>query len=137
MSKNIGDDQTVHASVRNNTRDQRTTTAEHDQPTTPEMYGSFRVITEEEYVQENTRWVLGGSVGLPPLNIQQRNAGRPNIDYFIKLKKWMSEAHTQRDASLRPATVQPLAPLTFIHAEPGAGKKFDPGMGGLWQTTPR
>jgi hypothetical protein len=36
----------------NNTLDQRRTTAEHDLPTTPEMYGSFRVITEEEYAPE-------------------------------------------------------------------------------------
>ena len=122
MSNNIRDDQSTHASVHNNTRDQRRTTTEHDLPTTSELYGSFRVITEEEYADENRRWVLSGSAGLPPLNIQQRNAGRPNIDYFIKLKKWMSEAHTQRDAGLRPATVQPVAPLTFIHAEPGAGK---------------
>ena len=86
----------------------------HDLPTTPEMYGSFKVIIEEEYAQENRRWVAGGRVGLPPLNIQQRNAGRPNIDYFIKLKKWMTEAHIQRDAGLRPTTVQPIAPLTYV-----------------------
>ena len=124
MTNSIKDHQSSDATAGNNMRDQRRTTAEHDLPTSPEIYGTFKVITAEEYAQENIRWVSGGRVGLPPLNLQQRNAGRPNIDYFIKLKKWMTDAHIQRDAGLRPTALQPVAPKTFIHAEPGAGKSI-------------
>ena len=38
------------------------------------------------------------------------------------LKKWMTDAHVQRELRRSPATPQPVAPLMFIHAEPGAGK---------------
>ena len=34
----------------------------------------------------------------------------------------MTDAHVQRDLRRTPATPQPIAPLMFIHAEPGAGK---------------
>jgi hypothetical protein len=122
MMNYIGEDPPTDASARTTARDRRRSTSDRDEPTTPETYGAFANISEEQYAEENNRWVASGSVGLPPLNIQQRNAGRPNIDYFIILKKWMTDAHVQRDLRRSPATPQPVAPLMFIHAEPGAGK---------------
>lgn len=95
---------------------------EPDIATTPELYGAFADITETAFQADSLRWVALGMIGLPPLNPQQRDAGRPNVDYFIKLKKWMVEAHLQRDLNRRPASPQPIAPLIFVHAEPGAGK---------------
>jgi hypothetical protein len=116
------EDPLTDASVRMTARDRSRFTSDHDELTTPEIYGTFANMSEEQYVVENKRWVDGGSVGFPPLNIQQRNAGRPNVDYFITLKRWMLEAHLQRDLHRSPASPQPKAPLMFIHAEPGAGK---------------
>jgi hypothetical protein len=122
MMDYIGEDTPTDASAHATARDRRRLSPGQDEPTTAETYGAFADISEEQYAEENNRWVASGSVGLPPLNIQQRNAGRPNVDYFIMLKKWMTDAHVQRDQRRSPATLQPIAPLMFIHAEPGAGK---------------
>ena len=122
MMNYIGEDPPTDASARTTARDRRRSTSDQDEPTTAATYGAFADISEEQYAEENNRWVASGSVGLPPLNIQQRNAGRPNIDYFIILKKWMTDTHVQRDLRRSPAIPQLIAPLMFIHAEPGAGK---------------
>lgn len=94
----------------------------HHQPISPDVYGTFAVITQEAFQVESKRWVELGMEGLPPLNPEQRDAGRPLVEYFIALKKWMTVAHQQRDQGITPKSPQPKAPLTFIHAEPGAGK---------------
>jgi hypothetical protein len=99
MMNNIDEDPLTDASVRMTARDRSRLTSVHDEPTTPEMYGAFADISEEQYAVENKRWVDGGSVGLPPLNIQQRNAGRPNVDYFIILKKWMLDPYASKRSS--------------------------------------
>jgi len=115
-------DPVSQSSANRNAGNSRHASQTHNEPTSAAVYGPFAVITEADYQAENLLWVAGGSVGLPPLNIQQRDAGRPNVDYFIALHKWIQGAHTQRDLNLRPTSPQPKAPLTFIHAEPGAGK---------------
>jgi len=116
MMDYIGEDTPTDASAHATARDRRRLSPGQDEPTTAETYGTFADISEEQYAEENKRWVASGSVGLPPLNIQQRNAGRPNVDYFIMLKKWMTDAHVQRDLRRSPAT--PPAAHSAIDVHP-------------------
>jgi hypothetical protein len=122
MLKGPVSDNVPQSSTNTNAGNTRHAPQAHDEPTNPAVYGAFAYITEAAYQTESLQWVDGGKVGLPPLNCQQREAARPSVDYFIALKKWMLAAHSQRDLHLKPTTPQPKAPLTFIHAEPGAGK---------------
>ena len=94
--------------------------------TRADPFGAFATVTAADYEELAQQWKSTPWPRCPPpLNMEQRSAMRPVLEYLIQYTKWTRQSRAMR--AVDPAAAlppRPQAPLVLVHAEPGAGKSL-------------